>query len=79
MKAIKAKGTVQPDHSVRLQLPGDIAPGEHVFILVLEDQSDPEVAETAWPSGFLAGFAGALSDTDLQAPDDSLPEPIEPF
>jgi hypothetical protein len=92
MKAIKAKGIVQPDHKVLLQLTGDIAPGEHVFILVVEDSAHPvglthanqpiQIADDiskAWPEGFLKQFSGALHMTDLEAPEDPLPEPLDAF
>ena len=71
MKALRVKGLVQPDHKVILQLPSDIQPGEHAFILVVEDLEDPAPSES-WPTGFLAQFAGSLADTNLEAPDDSL-------
>lgn len=74
MKAIKATGVVKQDHSVLLQLPEDIQPGKHLFILVVDDADEHE---SSWPVGFLDRFAGSLEDTDLQAPEDPLPERLE--
>ena len=85
MKVIKAKGMVQPDHKVLLQLTGDIMPGEHVFILLVEDSAqNADLTQTnqsmlvadgcskAWPEGFLKQFSGALKMTGLEAPDDPM-------
>lgn len=67
MKAIKATGLVKPDHSVVLQLPDDIQPGEHVFILVVEDSpinspllpADPQSElHEQWPANFFSHVLG---------------------
>ncbi|MGV3527179.1 MAG: hypothetical protein ACO1RX_23385 [Candidatus Sericytochromatia bacterium] len=77
MKAIRTKGHVQADHSVVLQLPGDIQPGEHLFILVMEEaEALPLPTEPQWPAGFLHQFAGSLTDVELEAPDDPLPDDV---
>ena len=43
MRTIETVVTVEPDGKLVLQLPPEIAPGEHRIVLVIEDQ--PVVAE----------------------------------
>lgn len=79
MKVFKAIGSVQPDHSVVLQVPEDIMPGDYPFIVVVDDipgsvaENDSQTERTAGlPNDFLAQFAGLLADTDLIEPEDPL-------
>lgn len=78
MKAIKAKGLVKADHSVVLQLPEDIQPGEHVFILVVEDgqmilplePAPQSQAPQQWPSDFFSHVLGQWQgDLEREQPD----------
>ncbi len=61
MKTIETVVTVEPDGKVILQLPPDIAPGDHRIVLVIEEQpvtvekhlphEFPIIDVGAWPEG----------------------------
>ena len=59
MRTIEATATIRPDRTLTVQVPPDIAPGEHHIVVVIDEQPTvpaprPPLQFAAYPVGLTA-------------------------
>ena len=67
MKTIRCRTIVNEKHQVTVQLPNDISPGEHLLIVLVEDEPNRDSIDrlSGDSSGFEALLAASESSLDF--------------
>jgi hypothetical protein len=70
MRTIHTRGTVTEDRKLTIDVPSDVAPGEHQVVVVIDDISGSDLAAIAQGGG---AFDWLKDEPDLYSDDDGEP------
>jgi len=70
MRTIQTRGTVTEDRKLTIDVPSDVAPGEHQVVVVIDDISGSDLAAIAQGGG---AFDWLEDEPDLYSDDDGEP------
>ena len=70
MRTIETRGVVTPDQKLTVDVPADVAPGEHQVIVVIDDLPSEDLAAVAQHGG---AFDWLADEPDLYSDEDGEP------